>query len=145
MSKLRVERVLDCPADTVWALIGDFGGLHRWHPLVQRLDLSWEGRIRTLHFQDGSLMVERLETRNDPARRYIYAMVDGALPLHDYRATLQVQSREGGCLVSWSAVFEPLGVSPQAARGQLRRLYTIGLATLGDALQQPGAHGHEPS
>jgi uncharacterized protein YndB with AHSA1/START domain len=142
MSKLRVERALDYPADTVWALIGDFGGLHRWHPLVQRLDLSWEGRIRTLHFHDGSRVVERLETRNDPAHRYVYAMVDGALPLHDCRAILQVQGRDGGCLVSWSAVFEPLGVTAQTARGQLRRLYTVGLATLSEALQPGGA---EPS
>jgi mxaD protein len=80
MAQVRVERPLAYPADALWALIGDFGGLHRWHPDVRQLDLSWEGRIRTLHFRDGSRAVERLEARNEETRRYVYTLVVHSRP-----------------------------------------------------------------
>ena len=73
MTHIHVTQRFPHPADVVWALIGDFGGLHRWHPQVRRLDLSWEGRIRTLHYADGGRVVERLEARNEAACRYVYA------------------------------------------------------------------------
>jgi mxaD protein len=132
MAELRVERALALPADALWALIGDFGGLHRWHPYVRHLDLSWEGRIRTLHFHDGSRAVERLEARNEQARRYVYTLVDGALPLADCRAVLEVRARAGqGSLVVWSAEFIPRGAD---AAERLGDMYNAGLDTLGVAL-----------
>ena len=134
MAEVRVAQRLANPADVVWALIGDFGGLHRWHPLVHGLDLSWEGRIRTLHYVDGSRAVERLEARSDASRRYVYALVDGALPMLDCRATLQVNPRKQGCTVIWSSVFEPVGAAEPAIEDALRHLYMEGLAALAAAL-----------
>jgi hypothetical protein len=134
MAEVRVAQRLANPADVVWALIGDFGGLHRWHPLVHGLDLSWEGRIRTLHYTDGSRAVERLEARSDASRRYVYALVDGALPMLDCRATLQVSARKQGCTVIWSSVFEPVGATESVIEDALRHLYMEGLAALAAAL-----------
>jgi uncharacterized protein YndB with AHSA1/START domain len=134
MAEVRVVQRLPNPAETVWALIGDFGGLHRWHPHVRGLDLSWEGRIRTVHYVDGGHAVECLETRNDRAHRYVYALVDGTLPVQDCRATLQVAARGDGCTVVWSSVFEPLGAGEEAA-ATLRGLYGAGLASLAAALE----------
>jgi hypothetical protein len=134
MAEVRVAQRLANPADVVWALIGDFGGLHRWHPLVHGLDLSWEGRIRTLHYADGSRAVERLEARSDASRRYVYVLVDGALPISDCRATLQVSARKNGCTVIWSSVFEPAGATESTGGEHLRQLYMEGLAALAAAL-----------
>ena len=134
MAEVRVAQRLANPADVVWALIGDFGGLHRWHPRVYGLDLSWEGRIRTLHYADGSRAVERLEARNDANRRYVYVLVDGALPMLDCRATLQVNARKHGCTVIWSSVFESVGAAESATGEALRRLYVEGLSSLAAAL-----------
>ena len=134
MAEVRVAQRLANPADVVWALIGDFGGLHRWHPLVHGLDLSWEGRIRTLHYADGSRAVERLEARSDTSRRYIYVLVDGALPMFDCRATLQVSARKHGCTVIWSSVFESVGAAESAIEDALRQLYMEGLSALAAAL-----------
>ncbi len=133
MAQVKVERPLAYPADALWALIGDFGGLHRWHPEVRQLDLSWEGRIRTLHFIDGTRAVERLEARNEEARRYVYTLVDGVLPVADCRASLEVLEQAHGCLVVWSAEFLPRGGTAGAAGQALQRLYSAGLASLGDA------------
>lgn len=134
MPDIHVAQGLSSPADVVWALIGDFGALHRWHPQVHQLDLSWEGRIRTLHFVDGSRAVERLETRNDPMRRYAYAWVAGTLPMRECRATLQVDARDDGCVAVWSCWFEPEALHEQEVRMALRHLYADGLAALAAAL-----------
>jgi len=134
MAEVRVTQELSSPAEVVWALIGDFGALHRWHPAVRGLDLSWEGRIRTLHFADGTRAVERLETRNDAAHRYAYAWVDGPLPVRGYHATLQVSARRRGCTVTWSCVFEPADADEHDVHDALHRHYAEGLTALALAL-----------
>ncbi|MFA6229162.1 MAG: SRPBCC family protein [Rhodanobacter sp.] len=130
MTNIQVTQRLPVPAEAVWALIGDFGGLHRWHPQVSRLDLSWEGRIRTLHYTDGSRAVERLEARNDLACRLVYVLVDGSLPLHGCRSRLEVQADGDQCIVIWSTDFEVLGSGEAAMEADLRRLQDVGLGAL---------------
>jgi len=134
MTEVRVMQHLANPADLVWALVGDFGGLHRWHPQVQGLDLSWEGRIRTVHYADGSRGVERLEARSDALRRYVYAVVDGKLPVQNCRATLHVRGCDDGSVVTWSCEFEPLGDDEAGACAALQALYREGLSALALAL-----------
>jgi hypothetical protein len=103
---------------------------------VNRLDLSWEGRIRTLHYIDGSRAVERLETRNDLTRRYVYAWVDGALPMRECQATLRVDPLHQGCSVVWSSVFEPVATHEQDVLLALQGLYSEGLTALAMALME---------
>ena len=136
MTSIHVTQQIDHPADVVWALIGDFGGLHRWHPEVARLDLSWEGRIRTVHLHGGGRVVERLEARNDAAWRYVYVLVDGSLPLHACRSTLEVRPEGTRCRVDWRCEFEPLGDGEPEAEASLRRLYGVGLGALAGVLGQ---------
>ncbi|MBB6248759.1 SRPBCC family protein [Rhodanobacter sp. A1T4] len=134
MTEVRVVQRLANPADLVWAMIGDFGGLHRWHPQVSRVDLSWEGRIRTVHYVDGSRAVERLEARSDAMRRYVYVVVDSKVPVNNCRATLHVRDSEGGSAVMWSCEFEPLGDGEAGACKTLQAHYHEGLLALVSAL-----------
>jgi mxaD protein len=134
VTEVWVEQRLTNSADAVWAMIGDFGGLYRWHPQVSGVDLSWEGRIRTVHYADGTRAVERLEARSDSLRRYVYVVVDGRVPVNNCRATLHVSDREGGSLVSWSCDFEPLGDGEASACDTLRTMYHEGLVALALAL-----------
>lgn len=135
MADVRVSQPLPCAVEAVWALIGDFGGLHRWHPQVSRLDLSWEGRIRTVHFADGAHAVERLEARNDMAHRYTYALVDGPLPMQACHSTLQVRAGAAGCIVVWSSQFEPIGDGEVRAMDALQGMYVSGLEALALAVR----------
>lgn len=139
MTEIRVEKTLICPAETVWTLVGDFGGLHRWHPLVRRLELSWEGRIRTLHYADGGHAVECLNARNDHARRYTYALVDGPYAVQDCQSMLEVGAdREGeGSVVRWSSRFEPVGPAGQQAGAILEHFYEVGLDALAERVTSP--------
>jgi mxaD protein len=134
MTEVRVAQRLANPADLVWAMIGDFGGLHRWHPQVRRVDLSWEGRIRTVHYADGTRAVERLEARSDAMRRYVYVVVDGKVPVNNCRATLHVTDSDGGSTVMWSCEFEPLGDGEASACKALHAYYHEGLVALVSAL-----------
>lgn len=134
MTSIQVTQRIELPAEAAWAVVGDFGGLHRWHPQVRRLDLSWEGRIRTLHLADGGRVVERLETRNDAAWRCVYALVDGSLPLAACRSVLAVVPEGPACRVDWSCEFEPRrGAGPDVAR-LMEELYGTGLRALARAL-----------
>lgn len=130
MTEVKVVQHLASPAELVWARVGDFGGLHRWHPKVRGTDLSWEGRIRTVHYLDGSRAVERLEARSDASRRYVYVVVDGAVPVNNCRSTLHVRSNGSGSAVTWSCEFEPLGDGETSAIEALRSLYHDGLVAL---------------
>lgn len=134
MTGIHVTQRFDHPAEAIWAVIGDFGGLHRWHPRVRRLDLSWEGRIRTLHLVDGGRLVERLEARNEAACRCVYVLVNGSLPLQACRTTLAVFPEGSACRVDWSCEFEPLGDGGPAAARAMRGLYDEGLAALARVL-----------
>lgn len=134
MTSIQVVQHIELPAEAVWAVVGDFGGLHRWHPRVSRLDLSWEGRIRTLHLTGGGRVVERLEARNDAAFRCVYALVDGSLPLATCRSVLAVCRSERACRIDWSSEFEPkAGAGPGVAR-LMEGLYQEGLQALAQAL-----------
>lgn len=130
MTSIQDTQRLAYPVEAVWSLIGDFGGLHRWHPQVRRLDLSWEGRIRTLHYADGGRAVERLEARNDAARRYVYALVDGSLPLQACRSRLEAREEDGHCLVTWASDFEVIGSGEGAVEAILHQMHVDGLEAL---------------
>jgi len=136
MTNIQVTQRLPRSAEVVWALIGDFGGLHRWHPQIRRLDLSWQGRIRTLHYVDGGRAVERLEARNDTIYRYTYVLVDSSLPVQACRSTLEVQAAGAECMVTWSSNFEALGDGEGEVEVEeaLRTVYIDGLGALATAL-----------
>lgn len=130
MTSIQVTQRLAFPTDAVWWLIGDFGGLHRWHPQVRGLDLSWEGRIRTLHYVDGGRAVERLEARNDAACRYVYALVDGSLPLQACRSRIEARAEGQHCLVSWASDFEVIGSNAGEIEAVMRKMHVNGLEAL---------------
>lgn len=136
MMNIQVTQRLPVSAEAIWALIGDFGGLHRWHPQVRRLDLSWEGRIRTLHYVDGSRVVERLEARNDKIYRYTYVLVDSSLPVQTCRSRLEAKPVRGACKVTWSCDFEVIGDGQDEGevKEALRIIYADGLGALATAL-----------
>ena len=134
MTSIQVTERLAFPVEAMWALIGDFGGIHRWHPQVCRLDLSWQGRIRTLHYTSGARVVERLEARNDRAHRYAYVMVDGWRQVQACRSTLQARADGEHCLVTWSCEFDAVGAHGIRVEAEMREFFRSGLDALAGAL-----------
>ena len=95
---------VDAPASATWDLVGDPTSVPRWYPKYEKVDVS--GGQRILRNADGGELVETLDDRHDDARRYSYSVVSGA-PVSSYRATFEVQEREGGSRVVWTVEAEP--------------------------------------
>jgi carbon monoxide dehydrogenase subunit G len=103
MGKARAEIKIDKPADTVWAVAGDFEGIGGWMPGIESCVIDGDDRILKMM---GMEITERLESRDDDARRIVYAIV-GGVPVENHKATITVTPDGSGCLVTWDVEVEP--------------------------------------
>ena len=117
MTTVYYSRVIDAPAEAVWAIASDFGALARWFPFVTASELEPRdgarlvGAVRTNHIDDGSVVVERLTALSDQDRRISYDVVGGDAPVQNYGATLTVYeiSDTETAFVTWTATFDTVG------------------------------------
>jgi hypothetical protein len=111
--------------DTVWSLIGQFGG--DWHPLVARVSLTGTGvgQLRKIETLDRKEIVERLDAVDNTKRFYRYELVAG-IPASRYTGTLEVTPKGSGSVADWRVQF--LGAAP--VRGMLSPLLKTGLESL---------------
>ena len=131
---LTVERSVALPATAaeVWSLIGGFGDLDKWHPAVEgcRTETAGDETVRLLTLPGGGKLSEVL-IAHDPARMsYTYGIVEGPLPVRDYRSSLRVDAGTEGCKVVWSGEFEAEGTSDDKAREVIAGIYEAGLDAL---------------
>src|SRR5450759_544153 len=82
-------------ADAVWAKIGDFCGIGKWHPAIEKCALSADGKTRTLSLKGGGTIIEKLEKRDDAAHSYSYSIVEGPLPVASERQVSKSHARFG--------------------------------------------------
>ncbi len=130
------SRDIDAPPAAVWAIVGDFCGIGRWHPQVERCLLSMDEDDETARVQVRGLVVKggrgtivEVETaRNEMGRSYSYSFVQGPLPVAAYNATVMVQPNGAGSTVIWTGTFDAAGVSDAEAVADLTQVYDEGLA-----------------
>ncbi len=123
---------LNASADAVWALIGDFNGLYRWHPaVVDSLldgDRSKPGSLRILVLGNGARIVERQQSHDDGRHSYGYQILYSPLPVSGYESQIRVSPMGSGkCEVTWSSTFSAAGVSDDKAEETIRGIYRGGL------------------
>jgi hypothetical protein len=53
-------------ADAVWAKIGDFCGIGKWHPAIEKCVLSADGKLRTLSLKGGSTIAKSPRSATTP-------------------------------------------------------------------------------
>jgi hypothetical protein len=80
---------VNLPADTVWNVIGDFGGIRKWAVLVQSesVEDTPAGKVRTLAMPENRVVKERLAAHSQYS--YTYTMLDRP-EMADYRSTVAV-------------------------------------------------------
>lgn len=134
MTRVSMKTELKVPADEVWKLIGGFNALPDWHPAVEKSTTEGEGEgsVRRLSLAGGGTIVERLESVNDDERRYSYSIVDGPLPVSNYKATISVREQGDGTatVVEWSSEFSPSGASENDAAKVIQGIYDAGFENL---------------
>ena len=83
MELVETRERFNFPADTVWDLTGDFGGLHKWLAGAKTCEVSGAGprdtggnAERTVTLMDGSITRESLESLDETNRCYSYAILE---------------------------------------------------------------------
>ena len=142
---------INAPADEVWAMAGDFGGIQRWSPGTESSRLivrerNETGAIRLLRRRsDGTQVTEKLLDYDPYNRRMAYTYVDGAVRAADYFSELVVKDAgDGSSVVEWRGRFKrlaywtdnpPAGQDDKAALDFLNGAYKTALANLKKVLE----------
>lgn len=94
------------PVDQVWALVGDFARLRRWHPLIERCDVEGHGigAVRTVHFADW-WAAERLEGLDEQAHTVTYSITDSSRPevIGVVGSIALTPTADGGTRIDWTS------------------------------------------
>src|SRR5262249_54155861 len=117
-------------AEALWAKIGDFCGISKWHPAIEKCDLSADGKTRTLSLKGGGTVVEALVKMDTAARSYTYAIVSGPLPLANYTSTISVATDGAGSTVTWVGKYDAKGASDADSKKVIDGVYDAGLKAL---------------
>ena len=95
MADISTFEDVSLPADKVWDVIGDFGGIRKWAVLVQgeTVEDTPLGKVRTLTMPENRVVKERLAAQSQYA--YTYTMIDRP-EMADYRSTVAVIPLDAG-------------------------------------------------
>jgi hypothetical protein len=117
-------------ADALWAKIGDFCGIGKWHPALEKCELSADGKTRTLTLKGGGTIVEALVKMDAAGRSYTYSIVSGPLPVANYTSTISVAVDGTGSVTTWVGKYDAKGASDADAKKAIDGIYDSGLKAL---------------
>ena len=118
--------------ETVWKTIGGFCGIGEWHPVVEKCVPSERDgkKVRTLSLKGGGTLLEEEQARDDKAMSYTYTILEGPLPVTDYKSTIKVAKDGSGSKVTWSGNFKAKGAPDAKAEEAIGGVYDSGLKGL---------------
>ncbi|MDP4024746.1 SRPBCC family protein [Methylobacterium sp. NEAU 140] len=133
---LEVTSAVDiaAPPAKVWQTIGDFCGIGTWHPAVEKCTPSEQDgkKIRTLSLKGGGTLKEEQLSRDDKVMSYTYTILEGPLPVSDYKSTLAVAPEGSGSKVTWSGTFAAKGAPDTVAKDAIQGIYDSGLKAIAE-------------
>ncbi len=147
--------------DKVWAMVKDFGGLHKWHPAIKSTELKGDIRILTLNGDGNPTITEELVKVDDEKMMLTYKIIDMTvvktitfnskdtpyytLPVSTYKSWISVKAVDGGSQVTWKGKFYrsfmdnppvPEGQSDKDAANIIKGVYTAGLENLKTVMEK---------
>jgi hypothetical protein len=96
----------------VWKTLRDFGDIAAWHPSFSSSKLETEGPfgagcVRALEMGKApGVTREEITAFDENGRSMSYRIVEGPLPVRNYRSTLRVEPSGDGSKILWSAMFD---------------------------------------
>jgi hypothetical protein len=134
MPEVHKTQEFDIAPDELWSLVGDFHGIHKWIAGVQPSESLEGGKKRKMTIGPGGALVEELLDEGD--RSYTYAIIEGPIPVKNYRSTFAVKEAPGGrSLVDWHGTFDAAeGSTDEAATQIVEMVYAGGLDGLAKTL-----------
>jgi hypothetical protein len=131
----KVEKTLAVDALSGWAAVGDFCGISKWHPVVTKCELSEkDGKtFRTLTLKDGAKLLEQLVAFDKAGMSYTYTIVEGPLPVKNYKSTISVKPAGSTSTLSWMGTFDANGAADADAIKTITGVYEAGAGELAKA------------
>lgn len=128
MTTVTVTDTFDHPADQVWPLLSDFGGIHKYMrgmPETQ-VEGSGLGQDRVIALPQGQV-VERLTWLDNANYAFSYTIIEAPLPFRRYVATVQLTPKGDTCDIVWEGNFDVEGVSVEEGEAMARGIYSGGI------------------
>ena len=120
---------LNAKPAAIWALVGDYNGLYRWHPAVK--DSKRTDNVRLLTLGNGAQITETLIVMDNEKHSYNYTINASPLPVSDYESSIAVKANgNNSSIVTWSSSFNATGTSNEEAAQVIRGVYQAGLNKL---------------
>lgn len=116
----------------VWKAAGPgFCGIGKFHPAIEKCELSNGKKTRTLTLKGGGTIVENQLSWEPKSTTYSYEIAESPLPVENYKATFKVEKTgKKQSTVTWSATFDPKGASESDAEKTISGIFTAGLDAL---------------
>lgn len=133
MASVRVEALVDAPAEHVWAAVADVGRVHERLLPGRVRSARMDGDVRILTMPDGSEVRELIVAVDHGERRMAYAVAGGQrMTLAHHHASFQVfdGDRPGRCRLVWVT-----DVLPHTAEPQVRARVERGIVEMKDVLE----------
>ena len=119
-ASIEKEITVKAPADKVWAMIGPFCSIDKWHPAIGTC--TEDNGVRTLTTKDGKGTFVEKQTKNDPKD------MKSPLPITGYKSTLMVTKKgKDESKVTWKSTYTPDSGKDAAAKEALTGIYQSGL------------------
>src|SRR5687768_1146176 len=132
MSSATNEIDIDRPADEVWKVVRDFGGLAAWMPGIESCRVEGDDRILETM---GMELTERLVRLDDDARTLVYGIAKSPMPIEHHEATIAVAPVDE----QRSHVTYTVEVSPDAMTEAMSGAYAGALKALKSRVEAAGA------
>jgi len=130
MARVNINESVAASADDVWRVLSDFGGIEP-NEMIAGCTVEGDGvgAVRTIALKSGGEVVERLESQDDDARIFSYAIInDSPLPVKNYVATVAiVDDGPGSARVDWTGNFEPSGAPEDEVVKLIQGVYRAGV------------------
>jgi hypothetical protein len=129
------SQTINAGVDAIWAYLGDFNGLPRWHPDVKSSTLEDNGTVRRLALHNGAEVIERLLELDPAARRCRYSIIGGPLPVARHEAVIHIRPNGHGSMVDWRCEFETGGPPESELVPIFQHIFQTGLTRLKSILE----------
>jgi uncharacterized protein YndB with AHSA1/START domain len=131
MATVRVETLIELPADRVWAAVADVGAVHRRMLPGRVAQVRLDGDARILTMPDGSEIRELIVAVDHEDRRMAYTVVAGQrMPLTYHHAAFQVFDEGPRSRLVWVT-----DVLPHAMAAQVRPRVERGIAEIKEVIE----------
>jgi mxaD protein len=138
------------PPEKVWKVVGDFGGLAAWNPLVAKCAAdkgSAADSERHVTLTNGAGLIDSMDLYDPAHMTYTYRLMNEDVqkfPVSFYSATITVKAAPSGSQVEWIGNFyradtqndPPENLNDDAAVKAMRNFFQSGLAGLKQALER---------